>query len=150
MRNQEHVTNIARMEALLELHPEVGEVTKYKIQKALDISVFTKDGRCRGHSGDGHQSPHDLRVSLAATGAVMELGCTVNNVKAHSIALWWKPHAPFSEADQDKMCAIFRDVMEQVHVTPAECATFYRAAPAAAAAAAAAKANQPAASSASA
>ena len=39
------MTNIARMETLLELHPEVGEVTKYKIQKALDISVFTKDGR---------------------------------------------------------------------------------------------------------
>ena len=118
----EHVTNIARMEALLGRHPEVGEVRKYKTQKALDLSILNADGRCRGHSGDGHQSPHDLRVSLAATGAVMELGCTVNKVKANSICLWWKPHAPFSVADQDKMCAIFFDVTEVAHLTPAECA----------------------------
>ena len=36
--SSEHVTNIARMEALLREHPEVDQVTRYKIDKSLDHS----------------------------------------------------------------------------------------------------------------
>ena len=84
--DKEHVTNIWRMEALLEQHPEVDSVTR--VYKQPDTSVFNTDGRCGGHKGDGHQSPFDLRVTLVgATGANMKLGCGVNRIKADSIAL---------------------------------------------------------------
>ena len=80
---KEHVTNIYRMEASLKEHPEVDCVNRWKEHKGEDDSRFDKDGRCV----HGHQSPFDIRVNLAATGAKMELGCTANKINKESLAL---------------------------------------------------------------
>ena len=99
--NTEHVTNIDRMRALLAKHPQVAGVETTKDYKANDPQTLEANGsgRCKGKDGAGHQSPFDLHAYLAASGAKMELGCTVNVVKARSIALWWKPLRPFTVED---------------------------------------------------
>ena len=111
------MTNIFRMEALLCKPPQVSDVGR--CLKGFHKPVFDTDGRCRGHKGDGHQSPFGLRVTLTASGATMVLGCGVNRIKADSMALWWHPFGHFTAEDQDKMVGIFGDVTEVVHLTPA-------------------------------
>ena len=114
----------------------MGRCTKHKVQKELDESIFDDVGR----AVHGHQSMFDLKICLAATGAVMQVGCTVNSTVANSISLWWAPQKPWTEADQLKMCAIFHDITEMAHLTPAECASLFRGRVGASAAQAAAKA----------
>ena len=89
------MTNINRMEALLARHPLVDNVMKWKVEKALDKRAFDANGRAIL----GHQSRNDLCCSLAATGAMMDIGCTTNDMKALSIAVWWRPRAPYTVED---------------------------------------------------
>ena len=106
----EHVSNIARMEALLRRHPLVELVEQFKNEEKA--TTATAKDAATGRATKGHQSPNDVRIFLAATGAKMELGCTANRIKNDSLALWWKPVNPFSEEDQEKMHLIFFDVTE--------------------------------------
>ena len=106
----EHVSNIARMEALLREHPLVEWVEQFKNEEKA--TTATAKDAATGRATKGHQSPNDVRIFLAATGAKMELGCTANRIKIDSLGLWWKPINPFSKEDQEKMHLIFFDVTE--------------------------------------
>ena len=58
---REHVSNIRRVGALLNLHPQVGAITLWKPYKALDNVHWLADGRCRGHSGRPPESARPAR-----------------------------------------------------------------------------------------
>ena len=86
---REHWTNIHRIKALAERHPEVGTVENHKeLQKARDKSEFDENGRAIRN----HQSPFDLLLTLAATGAAMYVGVTANKVQTlPTFPRWRRP-----------------------------------------------------------
>ena len=93
---EEHVTNILRMEILLQKHPMVADVNRYKEHKFDDNmkrQVFddSGNGRVKPGGSNGHQSHFDLQCHIKGTNATFRVGCTVNAVKATSIALWCQP-----------------------------------------------------------
>ena len=112
---REHWTNIQRIKALAERHPEVGTVENHKeLQKARDKSEFDENGRAIRN----HQSPFDLLLTLAATGAAMYVGVTVNEISGNDtehhqgglIALWWQARNNPSTVSVAE--AIFFDITE--------------------------------------
>ena len=115
---KEHYTNIHRVQHLATGHPLVQNVEQIKTEKALDPSLFRDDGRCIKY----HQSPWDLKLTLAASGAQMIVGVTVNNVAASLLAGWWQPSGSNSTQQLELMEAIFLDIMEADHVQPAHIA----------------------------
>ena len=86
-RQMEHYTNIHRVAHLAQAHPLVQAVRKHKPEKELDDSRFDLDGRCWKY----HQSPWDLHVTLAASGAEMLVGLTTSEAAVHLLSLWWSP-----------------------------------------------------------
>ena len=90
---REHWTNIQRIKALAERHPEVEFVAKDKESKKLRSSEFDQNGRAKRF----HRSNFDLQLGLAATGAAMYVGVTVNGITGRNterhpgglIAFWW-------------------------------------------------------------
>ena len=119
----EHWTNIHRIRFLAERHPQIEWVKKHKESKAFDPSDFDSNGRAEKY----HQSPFDLAIGLAASGAEMHVGVTTNKVSKEDsaehrgglIALWWRgPNAPRLHAVAE---AVFFDICELVHKIP-DCA----------------------------
>ena len=90
---REHCTNIHRIMELAERHPEVEFVAKDKESKKLRSSEFDQNGRAKRF----HRSNFDLQLGLAATGAAMYVGVTVNGITGRNterhpgglIAFWW-------------------------------------------------------------
>ena len=110
----EHYTNIHRMEHLARSPPLVGSVVAHNVWKQWDERVV--DGK--GRALENHQSPHDLRITLAASGASMLAGCTVNKVAQELLSLWWSSGSPYLSDDaRDEMQAVFFDITEAYHIT---------------------------------
>ena len=86
----EHYTNIRRVAHLAEAHPLVQNVRQHKPDKQLDPSQFDIDGRAVKY----HQSPWDLRVTLAASGAQMIVGVSAEKTAIPLLSLWWHPIGP--------------------------------------------------------
>ena len=107
----EHWTNIQRVEFIARRHPLISSVEKHKADKALHPTDFNK----RGRTCSGHQSPYDLQIVLAASGARMGVGITGNGVaKIHTpeqpgglLALWWRP---FGVASFQRHIALLAEV----------------------------------------
>ena len=66
----EHWTNIHRIRSLAEKHPQIQVVREHNKHKSLDPSRFDPYGRAESY----HQSPFDLAIGLAASGAEMYVG----------------------------------------------------------------------------
>ena len=110
--NRQHYTNIERMERLASTHPLVSSVTPWKPMKALDPSTFDEIGRCTAF----HQSKYDLSLILAASGAEMRCGCTVNGTAKSLVNLWWMPVGKRHTTTSLQHCeAIFYDIVEAEH-----------------------------------
>ena len=107
----EHWTNIQRVEFIARRHPLISCVEKHKADKSLHPSNFNVWGR----TNTGHQSPYDLQIVLAASGARMGVGITGNGVaKIHTpeqpgglLALWWRP---FGVASFQRHIALLAEV----------------------------------------
>ena len=80
-----HYTSIARIQKLAIAHPLVDEVEFHKINKGKDLTI--KDSK--GRAVRGHQSVHDLKFILAASGANMHVGVTVNATHPDLLSIWW-------------------------------------------------------------
>ena len=99
------------MEFVARRHPLIESVMQHKVNKSLDPSDFNKWGR----TNTGHQSPYDLQIVLAASGARMGVGITGNGVaKIHTpeqpgglLALWWRP---FGVASFQRHIALLAEV----------------------------------------
>ena len=117
-RDQEvmHYTNIHRVQHLAEKHPLVAMVGQHKMEKALDPAEFNNIGRCKKF----HQSPWDLKVTLAASGAEMVVGVSVNGAASELLSTWWRPIGQFDEKALHFMEAIFFDIVEGDHLEPQE------------------------------
>ena len=96
-------------------HPFVDNVQVHKLEKQNDHSKLDEQGRCTKY----HQSPWDLRITLAASGAQMDFGITVNKTNKNLFSLWYKPTGKSSHAEK-QMEAIFFDLCEAQHKTPPE------------------------------
>ena len=114
-RLHEHWTNIHRMRFLAQQHPQIETVRAHKSNKGTDPSSFDVYGRAVEY----HQSPFDLHIILAASGAEMYVGVTVNKIKKQNtpehrgglIALWWSgPAAPSKISAVAE--AVFFDICE--------------------------------------
>ena len=81
----EHYTNIHRIENLARSHPLVEQVNLHRANKPP--SQFDTLGRATTF----HQSPYDLKLPLAATGATMHMGFTVYMVMDDLACIWWCP-----------------------------------------------------------
>ncbi|CAK0796164.1 unnamed protein product, partial [Prorocentrum cordatum] len=111
----EHYTNIHRLRALLLSHPLVSTATPHKVDKALDPKCFDEDGWAYKY----HQSPWDLSVTLAASGAKFTLGWTTNHIKKPLAAMWWLMQGKAATADNLAHAeAIFLDVAEAARSWP--------------------------------
>ena len=110
----QHYTNIERVRSLAMLHPLIDEVEEHKTEKGLDKTLKNAFGRAL----KGHQSQHDLKFILAASGATMRCGVSVHKARDDLLSLWWAPGGNADEL-QTKLCeAIFYDVMEAAHLVP--------------------------------
>ena len=110
-----HYTNIHRMKHLASTHPLVSSLTEHKADKAADHSVFDKVGRATKN----HQSPFDLKLTLAASGAQMYVGFTVKSVQKDLASMWWAPGKGLQNGSEfAKARAIFYDIAEAAHQQP--------------------------------
>ena len=79
-------TNVLRINQLALDHPLVGEVDPYRICKAAKrrkLDPVTLRAKW------GHQSEFDLKMTLAATGAIFYMGVSVQGVKDDQVKLWY-------------------------------------------------------------
>ena len=110
--SRQHYTNIERMERLALTHPLVSSVMPWNPMKAMDPSTFDEIGRCKTY----HQSKRDLSFIVAASGAEMHCGCTVNETAKTLVSLWWRPVGQKHNMYSLQQCeAIFYDVVEAEH-----------------------------------
>ena len=86
----EHYTNIRRVAQLAKNHPLVQNVREHKQDKQPDPSQFDIDGRAVKY----HQSPWDLKLTLAASGAQMIVGVSAEKTAIPLLSLWWHPIGP--------------------------------------------------------
>ena len=116
----EHYTNIHRIENLARSHPLVELVIFHGGHRARDQSwpEFDTLGRCTSY----HQSPYDLKLTLAATGATMYMGFTVHAVMHDLACIWWSPGRGMQNDTRgdvrDMARAIFLDLAEIAHQQP--------------------------------
>ena len=117
-RQMEHYTNIHRIQYLATVHPAVRAVTLHKIEKANGPSTFNQHMRATKF----HQHPYDLKLTLAASGAEIIVGCSVNGAKHDLLSLWWTPSiAMRNKPDLVKLGeAIFFDIIESEHLRVGE------------------------------
>ena len=101
-QEMERYTNIHQMFYLAEQHPLLSDVTTHKISKALDPTSFDANGRATKY----HQSPWDLKLTLAASGANFHVGLSVHATKHDLVSLWWRP-IRLSRVDFNLAQAIF-------------------------------------------
>ena len=106
-----HYTNIitTRMEQLARLHPFVGGVKHINATSAEDF-----DEACR--TTRQFQSPWDLQILLAASGASIGTGCKVMNTHKSLPTLWWTPALAASERQTAKLQVVFFDITEAMHI----------------------------------
>ena len=114
----EHYTNIHRMRNLATRHPLVSNVDLHKVSKAKDRTDFNARGRATKY----HQSPWDLLLTLAASGAQMYVGVTVNKIAENLITMWYQLASGSGREATEYMEAIFLDLCEAQHIEPAEMA----------------------------
>lgn len=112
----EHYTNIHRIETLAKSHPMVMFVVPHKPEKALDETIYNEKGRATKY----HQSPHDLRITFAASGATFTCGVTVNQVHNELLSLWFQPgkKAQLDDGVLSTIHAVFYDICEAEHQKP--------------------------------
>ena len=110
----EHYTNIHRIENLARSHPLVVQVNLHRAH-TQPPSQFDTLGRATTF----HQSPYDLKLTLAATGATMYMGFTVREVMHDLACIWWRPGRGMkNDTDRDMARAIFLDLAEIAHQQP--------------------------------
>ena len=108
-QNFEHYSNIHRIKHLASGHPLVAEVEKLKKPKGDHHDGI---GRCV----KGHQSPFDLKLTLAASGATMYVGFTVSAVQYCMASIWWRPGSGSQDVtERDAARAVFFDITEAEH-----------------------------------
>ena len=110
----EHYTNIARIAFLAGERPLVSSSDVHKPGKALDNSLFNANGRAVKF----HQSPHDLKLTLAASGATIIVGVTVNCIAEILISVWYIPGSQTTGNAAQFMEAVFLDIAEAAHWKP--------------------------------
>ena len=120
----EHWTNIQRVEFIAQRHPLIESVERHNMNKSLDPPDFNKWGR----TNSGHQSPYDLELVLAASGARIGVGITGNDVATIDLpkqpggllALWWRPFGVPSFQHRLAVLAeaIFLDITELMENIP--------------------------------
>ena len=109
-QNFEHYSNIHRIKHLASGHPLVAEVEKLNKPKKGDHHDGI--GRCV----KGHQSPFDLKLTLAASGATMYVGFTVSAVQYCMASIWWRPGSGSQDVtERDAARAVFFDITEAEH-----------------------------------
>ena len=86
----------------------------HKPDKALDNSIYNAKGRAVSF----HQSKHDLNFTLAASGASMYVGVTVNKIAENLISLWYIPGSQTTGNAAQFMEAVFFDIAEAGHLKP--------------------------------
>ena len=114
-QNMEHYSNVHRIQHLASGHPLVAKVEKHRPRMGLDPSEFNSIGRCIKF----HQSPWDLKLTLAASGATMYVGFTVFQVRDDLASIWWVPAKGLQdETERSKARAVFFDITEAEHQQP--------------------------------
>ena len=83
-----HFTNIRRVEMLARSHPLVHVVEYHKADYKAE---FNTQKNALGRAMQGHQSEHDLRLTMAASGAQLSVGVSANKVHNDMLSLWWTP-----------------------------------------------------------
>ena len=115
-RRMEHFHSIDRIAEAATSHPEVAEVEKHNLRKQYDLSEFDETGRATRYH---HQSPWDLKLRLAATGATMYVGYTVNDAIATMAKIWWHCGSGLrNSVDRETARMIFYDIAEAQHKQP--------------------------------
>ena len=78
--------------------------------------MFNSIGRCVAF----HQSPWDLQLTLAASGATMYVGFTINEVRDDLACIWCAPGRGLQQdvAECFKARAVFFDIAEAEHQQP--------------------------------
>ena len=113
-QNFEHYSNIHRIQHLASGHPLVAQVVPHRVHRDPP-SAFNSIGRCVAF----HPSPWDLKLTLAASGATMYVGFTVNAVRDDLACMWWRPGSGLQDVTEYfKARAVFFDIAEAEHQQP--------------------------------
>ena len=108
-QNMEHYSNVHRIQHLASGHPLVAKVEKHRPRMGLDPSESNSIGRAIAY----HQSPWDLKLTLAASGATMYVGFTTNEVRAELATIWWMNGGGLQDVTEcSKARAVFFDIAE--------------------------------------
>ena len=110
-RQMERFTNIHEIQHLANKHPAIGNVELHCANKQDDPKMFNEKGRALKY----HQSPWNLRVTLAAFGASMLVGLTVNDTNKDLISIWYCPCKGSSKV-LHLMHIVFCDIVRAEHV----------------------------------
>ena len=114
-QNFEHYSNIHRIQHLASGHPRVAQVVPQGAHHRDPPATFNSIGRCVKF----HQSPWDLKLTLAASGATMYVGFTVNAVRDDLACMWWRPGSGLQDVTEYfKARAVFFDIAEAEHQQP--------------------------------
>ena len=79
----QHYTNVKRVWHLAMSHPLVEEVEPHKAAQADDRAMINSQGRAM----KGHQSEHDLKFTLAASGTTRKIGASDNKCHPDLLSL---------------------------------------------------------------
>ena len=113
-QNFEHYSNIHRIKHLASGHPRVAQVVPHRVHRDPP-AAFNSVGRCVRW----HQSPWDLKLTLAASGATMYVGFTVNAVRDDLACIWWGPGSGLLDVTEYfKARSVFFDIAEAEHQQP--------------------------------
>ena len=111
-QNFEHYSNIHRIKHLASGHPRVAQVVPQGAHHRDPPATFNSIGRCVKF----HQSPWDLKLTLAASGATMYVGFTVSAVQYCMASIWWRPGSGSQDVtERDAARAVFFDITEAEH-----------------------------------
>ena len=117
VNNKEHYTNIYRVGFLARQHPLVDSVGFHKL-KGHKFALDATGGAIRFH-----QSPWDLLLTLAASGAKMFVGVSVHKTHSDLLSLWRRPLTEMNEEQATYALDVFLDIMEAMHYVPDSCTT---------------------------
>ena len=95
----------------------ISHVEKHNAGKMRDEAAFYD---AKGRSQKGHQSPFDLKITLASSGAQMRVGWTVNDMHPELAAVWYAAKGKHDMTKGGIMEAIFCDLAEAVQWEPDE------------------------------
>ena len=84
-----------------------------------DKSGGPKEFNSVGRAASNHQSPFNLKLTFAASGATMYVGFTVNDCAPHLADIWWRPGEGLqNKPEEERARAIFYDIAEAMHQQP--------------------------------